>query len=331
MIVKTKYPDYLMHYGVSIKDGAPGVGTGNWRRGGSGGGNPITKAIARFKTNLDDARRKKQELRVSKIVNYSRQQAQAKASNLAKALLNVDKNSPARKEVDELINIGRKLNALDDEKDDLLMKYLENEEQVEKDAEKEAEEANNSEDSYGNDWTADDFSDTDYAAGVMFDKYEAKRNPKLIEVNDKIRENENNFKKQLIEAISSNTINLKKELNSFRAGETGTKEFDRMLLAVTLGQIKKDEERRVKESEDIVNKYTNSNNKPSKPIPINEVQSTAKYLADDIKKHKITNKDVYYELINDYATKLKYQGNYNESLSEIEDMIGEMVDVEMRK
>ena len=35
MIVKTKYPDYLMHYGRSIDDGAPGVGTGNWRRGGS--------------------------------------------------------------------------------------------------------------------------------------------------------------------------------------------------------------------------------------------------------------------------------------------------------
>lgn len=26
--------DYLAHYGVSINDGAPGVGTGNWRRGG---------------------------------------------------------------------------------------------------------------------------------------------------------------------------------------------------------------------------------------------------------------------------------------------------------
>lgn len=35
MIVKTKYSDYLMHYGRSIKDGAPGVGTGNWRRDGS--------------------------------------------------------------------------------------------------------------------------------------------------------------------------------------------------------------------------------------------------------------------------------------------------------
>lgn len=29
------YTDWLMHYGRSIKDGAPGVGTGNWRRGGS--------------------------------------------------------------------------------------------------------------------------------------------------------------------------------------------------------------------------------------------------------------------------------------------------------
>ena len=25
--------NYLKHYGVSIRDGAPGVGTGNWRRG----------------------------------------------------------------------------------------------------------------------------------------------------------------------------------------------------------------------------------------------------------------------------------------------------------
>lgn len=29
------FTDWLMHYGVSIKNGAPGVGTGNWRRGGS--------------------------------------------------------------------------------------------------------------------------------------------------------------------------------------------------------------------------------------------------------------------------------------------------------
>lgn len=35
MIVKTNFPDYLMHYGRSINDGAPGVGTGNWRRGGA--------------------------------------------------------------------------------------------------------------------------------------------------------------------------------------------------------------------------------------------------------------------------------------------------------
>jgi hypothetical protein len=31
------YSDELYHYGRSIKDGAPGVGTGNWRRGGSSG------------------------------------------------------------------------------------------------------------------------------------------------------------------------------------------------------------------------------------------------------------------------------------------------------
>ena len=30
---------YLMHYGVSIKNGAPGVGTGNWRRGGGSSDN----------------------------------------------------------------------------------------------------------------------------------------------------------------------------------------------------------------------------------------------------------------------------------------------------
>ena len=38
MIVKCiAYPDYLMHYGRSIKDGAPGVGTGNWDRSGNSG------------------------------------------------------------------------------------------------------------------------------------------------------------------------------------------------------------------------------------------------------------------------------------------------------
>lgn len=38
MIIKcVAYPDYLMHYGVSIKDGAPGVGTGNWDRSGNSG------------------------------------------------------------------------------------------------------------------------------------------------------------------------------------------------------------------------------------------------------------------------------------------------------
>ena len=31
---RPKRNDYLCHYGVSIKNGAPGVGTGNWRRGG---------------------------------------------------------------------------------------------------------------------------------------------------------------------------------------------------------------------------------------------------------------------------------------------------------
>lgn len=29
-----RYPSYLIHYGRSKDDGAPGVGTGNWRRGG---------------------------------------------------------------------------------------------------------------------------------------------------------------------------------------------------------------------------------------------------------------------------------------------------------
>lgn len=74
MIVKTKYPDYLMHYGVSIKDGAPGVGTGNWRRGGSLIGNIFNGIKSRIKpknTEMDI---------VNRIVSVA-----AKDQNLVKA------------------------------------------------------------------------------------------------------------------------------------------------------------------------------------------------------------------------------------------------------
>lgn len=77
MIVRGKYPDYLMHYGRSIKDGAPGVGTGNWRRGGSLIGNIFNGIKSRIKpkyTEMDI---------VNRIVSVA-----AKDQNLVKAYEN---------------------------------------------------------------------------------------------------------------------------------------------------------------------------------------------------------------------------------------------------
>lgn len=73
--------DYLAHYGVSINNGAPGVGTGNWRRAGSAVKSAASKtakavssaakttsgAISKAKASRDERKRKKIEAKIAKM------------------------------------------------------------------------------------------------------------------------------------------------------------------------------------------------------------------------------------------------------------------------
>ena len=55
MIIKTRYPDYLMHYGRSKDDGAPGVGTGNWDRSGNSGRSSSAVRQEYYRVRRDEA------------------------------------------------------------------------------------------------------------------------------------------------------------------------------------------------------------------------------------------------------------------------------------
>lgn len=101
MIVRGKYPDYLMHYGRSINDGAPGVGTGNWRRGGSM--SPHATEVV-YSVNEYMARERYKQNKPKSIIR--------RAVHDIKDRINEAKKSSARKYTDKLvanINEGFKL------------------------------------------------------------------------------------------------------------------------------------------------------------------------------------------------------------------------------